>query len=49
MPFRYIFPTWMADCLMKAALETPLIYMEDVFVTGILAEQCKFERQNIEV
>jgi hypothetical protein len=23
--------------------------MEDVFITGILAEQCKFERQHIEV
>jgi hypothetical protein len=33
----------MSECLFKMALETPLIYMEDVFLTGILASKCDFQ------
>jgi hypothetical protein len=37
----------MANCLLNKALETPLIHMEDVYVTGMLAEQCGFQRNNV--
>ena len=38
--FRYIFQAWAAKCLLEKALETPLIHLEDVYITGILAEKC---------
>ena len=47
MCFSYIFPTWMAKCLLKTALATPLVHIEDVYVTGILAEKCKFPKGDI--
>jgi hypothetical protein len=37
----------MANCLLNKAIQTPLIHMEDIYVTGILAEQCGFQRNNM--
>jgi hypothetical protein len=37
----------MAKCLLSKSLETPLIHMEDVYVTGILAEKCGYPRNNV--
>ncbi|TRY77994.1 hypothetical protein TCAL_11892, partial [Tigriopus californicus] len=44
----YIIPSSEITCLYEAALETPLVYLEDVFVTGILAETCGIRRQHNE-
>jgi len=35
----------MANCLFEKALKTPLIPIEDLFVTGIVGAQCGFGRQ----
>ena len=35
----------MTKCLLEAALETPIIHMEDVYITGMLADKCGFQRQ----
>ena len=37
----------MAKCLLKTALQTPLVHIEDVYVTGILAEKCAFPKGDI--
>ena len=37
----------MSKCLLGKSLETPLIHMEDVYVTGILAERCGYSRNNV--
>ena len=37
----------MAKCLLKTALATPLVHIEDVYVTGILAEKCAFTKGDI--
>ena len=44
---RYIFPTSMAKCLLQKSLETPLVHIEDIYLTGILAEKCGFEKGHI--
>ena len=40
--YRYIIPGKMTACLYKNALNTKHIYLEDVFVTGIVAQSCGF-------
>ena len=45
--FSYIFPKAMASCLFKMSLVTPLIPIEDLFVTGILASKCGFPIQHL--
>ena len=45
--FSYIFPTTMAKCLLAKALETPLIPIEDLFVTGIVGGKCGFSRKDV--
>ena len=35
-----------ALCLYEKALETPLFHLEDVFLTGFLAEKCSIHRLN---
>ena len=33
------------DCLYHQALSTPLLHLEDVFLTGILADKCNVARE----
>jgi hypothetical protein len=33
----------MSKCLLQLSLETPLIHLEDVYITGILADKCGFQ------
>ena len=40
---RYFFPGHMVNCLYQTSLETRHIYLEDVFVTGIVAQACGFQ------
>lgn len=44
----YLFPAWMATCLYQQALTTPLLYLEDVFLTGIVAQKCGYSVGNQE-
>jgi hypothetical protein len=37
----------MTTCLFKMALVTPLVHIEDLYITGILAEKCGFRKGNI--
>jgi hypothetical protein len=37
----------MAKCLLKMSLETPIVHIEDVYVTGLLAEKCGYPKQDI--
>jgi hypothetical protein len=37
----------MAACLLEKSLTTPLIPIEDLFVTGILGAQCGFARNDV--
>ena len=37
----------MANCLLQKSLETPLLHIEDIYLTGILAEKCGFEKGDI--
>jgi len=37
----------MLKCLLKLSLVTPLIHLEDVYLTGILAEKCGFRLKNL--
>jgi hypothetical protein len=37
----------MAKCLLQKSLETPLVHIEDIYLTGILAEKCGFEKGHI--
>ena len=41
--FRYIIPGKMISCLYYTALKTKYVYLEDVFVTGILAKSCGYK------
>jgi len=43
--YRYIFQARSADCLYREALRTPLIHLEDVYLTGILARSCGISRK----
>ena len=45
--FSYIFPKAMASCLFKMSLVTPLIPIEDLFVTGIVGGKCGFSRKDV--
>ena len=44
--YRYLFSFAQVPCLYSAALSTPLVHLEDVFVSGILAQRCGVERVN---
>jgi hypothetical protein len=37
----------MSKCLLQMSLETPLVHIEDVYVTGILAEKCGYDLNHI--
>ena len=37
----------MAKCLLEKSLSTLLIPFEDLFLTGILADKCGFEKSNL--
>ena len=37
----YLLPSWSISCLYKQALVTPFLFLEDVFITGILGKKCK--------
>ena len=43
----YIFSRSSFPCLYAAALTLPYFHIEDVFMTGFVAEKCKFRRKNI--
>ena len=43
----YIFSRRNFPCLYAAALTLPYFHIEDVFMTGFVAEKCKFRRKNI--
>ncbi len=44
MYLSYLMSGSSVDCLYHAALREPLLNMEDVFVTGVLAERCRVPR-----
>jgi len=43
--FRYLFQARSVPCLYREALRTPIIHLEDVYVTGVLASACAIERR----
>jgi hypothetical protein len=38
--FSYVIPMTLVSCLYRNALVTPLVPVEDVFVTGLLSQKC---------
>ena len=37
----YLFATSIASCLYKMSLKTPILVLEDIYVTGLLAKKCQ--------
>ena len=44
-----MFPLSEVPCLYAKALETTLLFLEDVFLTGILASKCEITRNHVEL
>ena len=42
----YLLSRSAAECIYKMALNTPLFPMEDIFITGFLAQQCNIKRRD---
>lgn len=42
----YLFPISMSHCLYKSSQKIPLVALEDVYITGLLAHYCKFTHKN---
>ena len=43
----FIFYSWTVSCLSSEFLNVPIFFLEDVHVSGILADICKIPRLNI--
>ena len=42
----YVMTTLAASCLFEKAMTMPFFHLEDVFITGLVAEQCNITRIN---
>ena len=42
----YVMSRKSAECIFQKALETPYFPIEDVYITGFVAQQCSIERQH---